>query len=159
MAEVVKCSANVYVFAEDQQLIACCSCPLTPNHLKTLSVQKDLISNTLTPGVPVGVTVSVLATTDWVAGRQCNPAKPIDNIVGTPGVANSFAGGLRGWGGTLHAAPAGGFAVTENPLSIASMSPSEFQKVTSYCGFIIANGSGFGICGSCRQGAAGGSKK
>src|SRR5581483_3510124 len=44
--------ANIYVFAEDQQLIACCACPLTPNHLKTLSVRNDLIFNPLTPGVP-----------------------------------------------------------------------------------------------------------
>src|SRR5690242_6193497 len=50
--------ANVYVWAEDQQLVACCACPLTPNHLKTLSVRNDLISNTLTPGVPIGVSIS-----------------------------------------------------------------------------------------------------
>ena len=55
--------ANVYVFAEDQQLVSCCSCPLTPNHLKTLSVRNDLISNTLTPGVPIGVTIAVVGTT------------------------------------------------------------------------------------------------
>ena len=54
--------ANVYVFAEDQQLIACCTCPLTPNHLKTLSAQKDLISNTLTPGVPIGITTMLVAS-------------------------------------------------------------------------------------------------
>lgn len=48
--------ANVYVLADDQQLIACCACPLTPNHLQTLSVKNDLVSNTLTPGIPTDVT-------------------------------------------------------------------------------------------------------
>src|SRR5271169_5250248 len=52
--------ANVYVFAQDQQLISCCTCPLTPNHLRTLSTQNDLINNTLTPGVPIGVTIALL---------------------------------------------------------------------------------------------------
>ena len=133
--------ANVYVFAEDQQLIACCTCPLTPNHLKTLSVQKDLISNTLTPGVPIGVTVALLATQPAGACNATNPGPLVP--------------GLRAWGTTLHAAPGGGFAVTETEFSPAGLSGTELQKLTTYCGFIIANGSGFGICGSCRQGAAG----
>ena len=138
--------ANVYVFAEDQQLIACCACPLTPNHLKTLSVQKDLISNTLTPGVPIGVTVALLASN----GGACNAALP-----------GQFAlvSGLRAWGTTLHAAPGGGFAATETNFSNAQLSASELSKLTTYCGFIQAIGSGFGICGSCRQGAAGAAKQ
>ena len=141
--------ANVYVFAEDQQLIACCACPLTPNHLKTLSVQKDLISNTLTPGVPIGVTIALLATVNPTGGA-CNATLP-------PGFA--LAHGLRAWGTTLHAAPGGGFAVTETEFSPAGLSRTELQKLQSYCGFIVADGSGFGICGSCRQGAAGATKQ
>jgi hypothetical protein len=137
--------ADVYVFAEDQQLIACCTCPLTPNHLKTLSVQNDLISNTLTPGVPIGVTVALLATKP-VAGK-CNAAAP---VVST---------GMRAWGTTLHAAPGGGFFGTETEFSQGSLSLSEYNKLTSYCGFIQADGSSFGICGSCRQGAAGANRQ
>ena len=134
--------ANVYVFAEDQQLIACCSCPLTPNHLKTLSVQKDLISNTLTPGVPIGVTVALLAST----GGVCNPSTV---------TAAALVPGLRAWGTTLHAAPGGGFFGTETAFLPGGLSATELAKLTTYCGFIQADGSGFGICGSCRQGAAG----
>src|ERR1700680_703957 len=40
--------ANLYVFAPDEQPIACCSCLVTPNGLDSLSVQNDLIKNTLT---------------------------------------------------------------------------------------------------------------
>ena len=133
--------ANVFVFAEDQQLVACCACPLTPNHLKTLSVRNDLISNTLTPGVPIGVSVAVVATTG-----TCNPSNP---TVGT------LTSGLMTFGTTIHAKPDGTYGVTEFPYSTASLSNSELQKLTSYCGFIQANGSGYGICKSCRQGAAG----
>jgi len=37
--------------------------------------------------------------------------------------------------------------------------PSELIKLTTYCGFIQANGSTFGICKSCRFGGLGGSQQ
>ena len=140
--------ANVYVFAEDQQLIACCTCPLTPNHLKTLSVQKDLISNTLTPGVPIGVTIALVSSVPGAGA--CNAS----------GVtAANLVRGMVAWGTTLHAAPGGGFYGTETEFHAAELSVTELAKLTTYCGFIQADGSGFGICGSCRQGAAGAAKQ
>jgi hypothetical protein len=134
--------ANVYVFSQSQQLVACCSCPLSPNHLKTLSVQNDLISNTLTAGVPTAVTVALLASSG-----TCNAAVPA-NLVS----------GLRAWATTLHAAPDGSYQVDETEFSNAPLSSTESLKLTTYCGFIQANGSGYGICKSCREGAAGASR-
>jgi uncharacterized repeat protein (TIGR01451 family) len=134
--------ANVYVLAEDQQLIDCCTCPLTPNHISTLSVQKDLILNTLTPGVPIGVTIALVATT----GATCDASSA---------ASVSLAPGLRAWGTTVHAAGGGGFAVTETKFLPATLSPSELLKLTAYCGFIQADGSKFGLCNSCQPGASG----
>jgi hypothetical protein len=135
--------ANVYVIDPAQEVLACCSCPLTPNHLKTLSVVNDLTSNLLTPGTPTSVTIALLGST------TCNAA--------APGV---LAQGVVAWGTTLHATPvAGSYAVTETPFSGSALSASEFSKLTLYCGFIQANGSGFGICKSCKQGAQGASKQ
>ncbi len=151
--------ANVYVFDDMQELIACCACPLTPNHLQTLSVKGDLTSNTLTPGVPNDVTVALLATEEQ--GGSCDPA----NLSGHWDASNSrnwdveTVPGLRAWGTTLHAAPGGGFAVTETEFSQAKLSDSELYKLTSFCGFIKADGSGYGICGSCKLGAAGAAKQ
>jgi len=135
--------ANVYVFAEDQQLIACCACQLTPNHLQTLSAQNDLISNTLTPGVPIGITTMLVASTG-----TCDAANP-----GPP------ADGLLAWGTTLHALPGGGFGVTETRFLDVLPSDTELAKMTQLCGFIEANGSGYGICNSCKTGAAGARKQ
>ena len=71
--------------------------------------------------------------------------------------------GLRAWGTKLHAAPGGSFAVTETPFSkvgLGGTGPgSEFAKMTSFCGFIQADGSKFGICNSCTPGAQGAQKQ
>ena len=137
--------ANVYVVDPAQEVLACCSCPLTPNHLKTLSVKNDLASNLLTPGTPTSITMAVIAST------SCNAA----------GVnAGNIVGGLRSWFTTLHATPtAGSYAVTENAFAKADLSASELSKLTLYCGFIQANGSGYGICKSCKQGAQGATRQ
>jgi hypothetical protein len=137
--------ANVYVIDPAQEVLACCSCPMTPNHLKTLSVKNDLASNLLTPGTPTSVTVALLAST------ACNASAV---------TAANLVGGMRAWGTTLHATPtAGSFAVTETEFAKSDLSASELSKLTLYCGFIQANGSGFGICKSCKQGAQGASKQ
>jgi len=140
--------ANVYVFAQDQQLAACCTCSLTPNHLVTLSVQRDLISNLLTPGVPTAITVAVVATAE--NGQACN-ASTI--------TSSQLVPGLRAWGTTLHALPTGAYTMTETEFSPGLLGSQQLTKLTQYCGFIQAIGSGYGICNSCRTGAAGAQKQ
>jgi hypothetical protein len=136
--------ANVYTFSPDEQLISCCSCVVTPNALVSLSANGDLVSNTLTPAHPTSIVVKLLATT----GAACNAASA------TPA---ALAGGMRAWGTTLHAAPTTpvSYAVTETEFSQAGLSAGELARITSFCGFIQANGSGFGICRSCRLGGLG----
>lgn len=136
--------ANVYVFDEAQELIGCCSCPLTPNHLKTLSAESDLILNTLTPGIPSSISVA------FIGSIACDAA-----IVSSGNVVP----GLVGWGTTLHSLSAGHYGVTETRLRDAQLSASELAKLTSFCAFIEANGSHFGICASCREGAQGAASK
>jgi len=45
--------------------------------------------------------------------------------------------------------------VTETAFLPASLSEGEFTRLTQLCGFINGNGSGFGICRSCRLGGLG----
>ena len=142
--------ANVYAFSPDEQLISCCSCTVTPNALVSLSAVSDLISNTLTPARPSSIMVKLIAT----AGTACNASNvPVANL----------ATGMVAWGTTIHVsqpvAVPPTYAVTETAFSQAGLSAAELARLTSFCGFIQANGSGFGICRSCRLGGQGAVKQ
>jgi hypothetical protein len=66
------------------------------------------------------------------------------------------------WATTIHALPAvtpAVYTVTETPFAQAGLSAGELARLTSFCGFIQANGSGFGICRSCRLGGQGAVKQ
>ncbi len=141
---LVNLCASVYTFSPDEQLVSCCSCVVTPGALVSLSARSDLISNTLTPGVPTSVVVKVVAT----AGPVCNAAAI---------TADTLASGLRVWGTTLHALPVTppAYGIAETTFSPITLSPADLARISSFCGFIQANGSGFGICRSCRLGGLG----
>jgi hypothetical protein len=147
---------NVYAYSPDEQLVSCCSCLVTPNAVASLSAVNDVILNPLTPIRPSSLVVKLLATDD-AAG--CNAAG-----VQRTG-ANSLKPGLVAWMTTAHALPVnagtppGAMGVTETPFSRASLSDAEFTRMTQLCAFIRANGSGYGICKSCRFGALGGATK
>jgi hypothetical protein len=127
---------NLYTFDPQEELIACCTCSATPNALVSLSVVKSLISNPLTPAIPTSVVVKAVATTG-----TCDAANP-----------GPLAHGLVAWGTTLHqntSTAAKTYSVTETPFSQAALTAAELNHISSFCGFIKADGSNFGICGGC----------
>jgi len=145
--------ANVYAFSPDEQMVSCCSCPVTPNGLVSLSAKSDLVSNTLTPATPNSIVVKILATVP-VGGSCTNSAA---------GVATAtLAPGLVAWGTTLHSntstSPATIFG-TETAFTPATLSASELARLNDTCSFILGNGSGFGVCRSCRLGGLGGTSR
>src|SRR5271165_6365253 len=129
--------ANIYTFDPQEELISCCACSVTPNGLQSLSVVKSLISNPLTPAVPSAVMVKIVATAGTCNASSISP--------------NNLAPGLLAWGTSLHAAPTSpvSYSVTETPFAPAILSLPDFVHISSTCGFIQADGSGFGICGGC----------
>jgi len=144
---------NVYTFDPSEEIVSCCSCLVTPNALVSLSVQGDLISNTLSPSTPTAVVIKLVATD---AGHGdvsvCNPT-----YIGS----ESLAAGMRAWGTTLHALPTtpATYGLTESIFLPGGLSRAELNHLTSFCGFINSNGSGFGICKSCRSGGLAGAKQ
>jgi len=146
---------NVYAFDPSEEMVACCSCLVTPNALVSLSAQGDLLSNTLSSSSPTSLVISLVATRGSPALTSCNPA------VGGAGGAATLAPGLRAWSNTIHALPGTPvqYGLTENDFQESGFALAEFEHMTTFCGFINSNGSGFGICKSCRAGGLGGAKQ
>ncbi len=145
---------NTYVFDQSEELLACCTCFVTPNGLASFSVKSQLINNNLTPEIPNSVVIKLLATAAGPAASAsgCNASSP---------TTANLAPGLRAWGTTLHALPTTppNYGVTETPFSISTLSQGELNHLTSFCGFIQFNGSGFGICKGCGVGGLGAATK
>ena len=146
---------NVYAFSPDEQMISCCSCAVTPNGLVSLSARRDLVNNTLTPAVPTAIVVKLLASTPIVG-------KTTSTCVGSAATAGpaDLTPGMLAWGTTVHAgaAPGSEAAITETqflPATLSMGNVSELDRLTRLCTFINANGSGFGVCSSCRLGGLG----
>jgi len=122
--------AAIYVFDPNQELTECCECYLSPDGLRTLSVNSDLTSNPLT-----GVTLST-GLIKIVSTAGTNPARlaPVAAI--------------RSWATHIQNS---NFAVTETASSDATLSATEQNRLNVQCFAIELDGSGHGIC-SCGTG-------
>jgi hypothetical protein len=160
--------ANVYVFDPQEEEIGCCACLVTPNGLNALSAKNDLIGNNLTPAIPNSIVIKLVgsrpAQSATGAFTVCDPS-----TVGAT-TTTAVALGLQAWGTTLEpASNPGTYSPVEAPFHIGTLrapslvnppaAGSELAGMTSLCSFIQADGSGFGICGSCQTGALAGTKK
>jgi hypothetical protein len=143
---------NVYAFSPDEQLISCCSCLVTPNGLVNLGVNRDLTSKTLTGVVPTSVVVKLVSTIAGTGGTGTSCTNSAATVT-----AGALAGGMVAWGTTLHSDPAG-VATTETAFTPATLSAGELASISGRCASILGNGSGFGICSSCKAGGLGGGR-
>src|ERR1035437_8135073 len=140
---------NVYVYAADEEVVFCCSCPVTPNGLGLLSARDDLINNPLTRGNPTSIVIKLLATVP--VGSSCNNSAL---LAGSP----ALAPGMAAWGTTLHANASAGpgvYSVTETAFTPATLSDQEKARLAYGCGVVANVGSGFGVCNSCKVGGLG----
>lgn len=127
--------AAIYVFDSNQEMSECCSCLLTPDGLRTLSVNSDLTSNPVTGS---SLTTGVIKIASTVAsGGSCSLPTSI-----TPTPA------LRAW--VTHIENAS-FALTETNADDATLSTNEVMRLNFACSAIQLDGSGKGIC-SCGSG-------
>ncbi len=147
--------ANVYTFDPNEEMQSCCSCPVTPNGLASLSILDDLVAQNLINNPSSAITVKILFTlkSKQNSGGYCDPTKA--------GPQNLASGGLA-WGTNLRSVtfqgvpPTSVNAVTETPFTKAELSNAELNKLSTYCQFIRILGSGVtGICKSCQSGARG----
>lgn len=127
--------AAVFVFDQNQEMSECCSCFLSPDGLRTLSVNTDVTGNPLT-GVTLNTGVIKVVSTGTTAGTCPLPTKF------TPIAA------VRAW--TTHIQNSS-FAVTETASQDATLSATEVGRLEAECTAIRTDGSGKGIC-SCGTG-------
>ncbi|HEY6768519.1 MAG TPA: hypothetical protein VI386_27490 [Candidatus Sulfotelmatobacter sp.] len=126
--------ASIFVFDPQQELTECCSCLLTPDGLRTLSVNTNLTGNPLT-GVILSTGVIKIVSTIPVSGACPLPTK-----------VNSEPA-LRAWGTHIQ----NGGAVTETAFEDATLSVGENNRLAAQCFAIQLDGSGKGVC-SCGTG-------
>jgi hypothetical protein len=127
--------AAIYVFDSNQEMSECCSCFLSPDGLRTLSVNADLTSNPLT-GVTLNTGVIKIVSTATVGG-----ACPLPTSLNPLAAIRGFVTHIEN----------GGFAVTETAASDATLSTPEVGRLDGECKAIQVDGSGKGIC-SCGTG-------
>jgi hypothetical protein len=98
--------------------------------------------------------VSTLAGGDGT-GTSCT------NSAATVTTATLATGSMAAWGTTLHTisnAASPTYATTETaftPSTLSTGTGGELASLGGRCAAILGNGSGFGVCNSCRVGALG----
>ncbi|HUO26599.1 MAG TPA: hypothetical protein VMU61_13110 [Candidatus Aquilonibacter sp.] len=117
--------AAIYVFDPQQELTECCECYLSPDGLRTLSVNSDLTGNPLT-GVTLQTGLIKIVSTTGPSAAKLYP---------TPAI--------RSW--TTHVQN-GNFDVTETASQDATFSGTEQTRLQRECSAIQLTGSGHGIC-------------
>ncbi len=127
--------AAIFVFDPQQEMSECCSCLLTPDGLRTLSINGDLTSNPLT-GVTLTTGVIKVVST-----------KPKGGVCPLPTSLNSVSA-VRSWATHIQNS---NFAVTETGSQDATLSATEQIALAGQCKAIQIVGSGKGVC-SCGTG-------
>jgi hypothetical protein len=124
--------ANVYTYDPSEAIVSCCSCPVTPNGLVSLSAKNDLINNPLTRGNPTAIVIKLVATVP--VGGTCNNSAL---LAGTP----TLAEGMAAWGTAPHANSSAAPGTVGDPLI-----PRETTDAAS--GYLYAYDGAFGAVGS-----------
>ena len=152
--------ANVYVFDANQEMVACCSCRVTPNGLLTVSVGNSLTNNPVTSVVPVSGAIKIISTIA-AGATACTPltynagiapslvgwAGHIENSGGTASGTFISVAELLGW---YHVPGQLVQAVNDDAPNVdAPVDPntSEYAFLPQACQFARYLGSGKGTCG------------
>jgi hypothetical protein len=126
--------AAIFVVDPNQELSECGSCLVTPDGLRTLSVNNDLTSNPLT---------GVFLTTGAIKIVSI-PTK--GNLCPTPTVFTPTPA-IRAWATHIQNS---NFSITETASQDATLSAAEVGRLERECSAVVLDGSGKGLltCGT-----------
>jgi hypothetical protein len=127
--------ADIFVFDANQEMSECGACYVSPDGLRTLSVDKDLTGNPLT-GVVLKTGAIKIVSSPTYGGTCPLPDYPLSPVAG-----------IRAWATHIQN---GNYAITETPSQDATFSAAEVQRLQAQCYAIWLDGSGKGIltCGT-----------
>jgi hypothetical protein len=125
--------AQIYVYDASEELSECCACQVTPDGLRTLSVDNDLTSNPLT-GVKL-TTGSVSIIAGYTSSNFNNPCSPLNNYVSPT---------IRAWGTHIYS-NSGTYQITESEYSDRLLGQWNDNLLTA-CAALQLDGSGSGTC-------------
>jgi hypothetical protein len=117
--------ADIYVFDDHQEMSECCSCSLSPDSIRTLSVNTDLTSNPLTGHILSHGAIKI-------ASSFCGDAAKLKPVAT-----------LRAWATHIQNSK---FTITEGESQDATLSDGEASSLDRECEAIELDGSGSGIC-------------
>jgi len=155
--------ANIYVFTSDQEMVECCSCFLSPNGLRTLSVDIDLTANPLTATAPNAGLIKIVSSEidtnqgdGACSGVSTNPAgkSEFTDVAQAP---YEPYGSLRTWSTHIRPTTTTLFTLSEASFRHADIGHVEYgaedrdgtgelRKLQQQCHNIALNGSGHGHC-------------
>jgi uncharacterized protein YjdB len=125
--------AMIYVFDSSQEMNECCGCTISKDGIRTLSVDTDLTSNTLT-GVTLATGVIRMVAADAASNPTCNAGTV------TP------SGLIRPWMTHIQLPLPDTYEITEQESPMPTLNKSELSDLESDCAFIQKLGSGHGVC-------------
>jgi hypothetical protein len=124
--------AAIYVFDSFQEMSECCSCPLSPDSLRTLDVNVDLTSNPLTGVILNTGAIKIVSTPE---------TSPNSGVCAFP-IHLSPTAGIRAW--VTHIQD--NVYVTETASQDATFSYGEQVRLQGECYAIQLDGSKKGVC-------------
>jgi len=133
--------ADIYVYNNDEQVVECCGCLLTPDGERTLSLNTNLLANPINAReVTTDGVIKIVSTRPNSSGK-CDPT-------GDTGPTR-LALQLEAW--ATHIQTNANNPETEEEFAFATLSPFELQYDQRLCSAIQTSGSRRGIC-SCGYG-------
>jgi hypothetical protein len=129
-----KVCADIYVFDSNQEMLACCSCPITANGLLTVS-PAALLGNPLT-GVQLLANPAATGVIKIVSDNQPGYGCDARSII------NPVESGLRAWETHFQ----GTNVLTETAFAKAPLTNTEQAFLGQACSFVLYLGSGKGTC-------------
>jgi|SRR5450755_2553393 hypothetical protein len=147
--------ANVYVFDDSQEFKECCSCPISPNGMRTWDIHTDLNSNPANGIVANQGLIQVVSTHATSTGGGCDPTGGFNVFFGTGG-GLTLEPEVESWATHVQLAnlPGAKYSLTETEAIEEELSGHELTTLELECAFATASsgfgqgsGSGAGVCG------------